>query len=206
MSTQRQPCGRPDCCAEFNFAPRIEAAYAPTAAELANDFDPAGLVQHYVDLDRHVAMHEAGHCVSALAFEVAVKHIVCGDRAGHCSYASPLLGEAKLIATLGGPVAEGLSRGCFPSAYHAAAAYFAKAKQGRGGACDGCSVARLIVQTRWPDAELIASWRRWWSKTVRLLDHLSARIALANVAAALRDQRYLTGEQGRQARQRDGAA
>jgi hypothetical protein len=192
-----EPCGRADCCKAIDFTPRHELAATPSVEELTAEPHLAEELAHWYEaLDRHVAMHEAGHAVAGLAAGVGIEHVRCGARAGHCSYAGTFPdANSRLVATLAGPVAEGLSQGAFPTSYHAVLTYADKARAGTAGQCDGCTVMRLLIQAGWSDDALIGYWRLLWSRTVALLDRIEVRIALYSVAAALRRERLLTGDQ-----------
>jgi hypothetical protein len=196
-TSSRQPCGRENCCQRYDFSPRFELAATPSVEELAAGPHATEEIERwYAEVDKHVAWHEAGHCVAAVAAGVGIDHVRCGQRAGHCAYAGTFPdAQSSLVAALAGPVAEGLSRGAFPVSYHAAPAYVGKAKEGSSGDCDGCQVARVLVQANWSDADTIAYFRTLWTRTVALFDRIEVRIAVANVAEALRRERLLSGDQ-----------
>ncbi|GGC70809.1 hypothetical protein [Chelatococcus reniformis] len=149
--------------------------------------------------EAEVVAHEAGHVVGAALYGRRTLHAQVGHEPHvafdedpfRCRWEEPLA-----VATLGGPVAGGMTlHNVAPPPAEVMTYHLAKARAGGTGTCDECRLAELLVVLHGdePDARLAERWRAHWRHSVDLFDRLEVRCQVNKLARALRTEIHLDG-------------
>jgi hypothetical protein len=193
--TPRQPCGRKDCqCWEADFfEPKVESPRVATVEALAAEAHPDELVEWHEKIDKGLSYHESFHAVAACALGCDVREIKCGEARGYCKH-SPSSEVDEILILMAGPLGEAMVAHAWKVSHPLT--YISKARAGTApkDGCDCCRVANAFIKLGWDDEQIFRMWMLHWKYTQALLDNLTIRIAVANVAAALQRERLLTAD------------